>query len=512
MKKILYMAMGTAMLVGACSKAKLELSNPNQVTTSGYWKTAAQVDAGLAAAYNSLSNEDQTGLYSVRGVELMNGRGDDFIIRNDVSDLYTLSTFTNTASNGVSAGYWNTCYQGIFSANQVIAYAPNIEMDAATKTQEIGEATFLRALFYFNLTINFQNVPLRLTIPQSQAAYYIAKSPQAAVWKQIISDLSAAAAALPASYSSAQVGRATSGAALAYLGKAYLYSGDYANAEATFKKIMGGTYSLMPNFGDNFDAVHENNAESIFEVQFSDVGGNNPWSAGSSENLGTTVAQEFAPSQVGGWFEICPTDSLLSAFMKEKTATGNYDSRLTATLVWQGETNALGGNTTLYQVPIAGFFPGDFTSFHSRLKKYQNYNLANELTGAGGDPYSSSVNERVMRYDDVLLMHAEAVTMQARPVDAYADVNAIRVRAGLATLPAGYSQAQMMAEIAHQRQLEFTRDGSRFYDLVRWGTLQQALTNSDKTGKQYYAAKNNYFPIPQAELDNNPLMVQNTGW
>ena len=512
MKKIIYISITMVIILGGCKKSTLELNNPNQITTATYWKTSADVLSGLAATYNSFVTEAQTGLYTVRGVELMNGRGDDFFIRNDVSDLYTLSTFTNTASNGVASGYWNTCYQGIFSANQVITYAPAIQMDATTKAQEIAEAKFLRGLFYFNLEINFQNVPLRLTIPKTQKDYYIAKSPATAVWAQIVQDFTEAAAALPASYPAQWVGRATSGAAYAYLAKAYLYQGNYAAAEAAAGNIMKGQYSLTANFSDNFDATHENNSESVFEIQLSDVGGTNPWTTGSGENLGTTVAQEFAPSQIGGWFEICPTDTLLSAFMKEKMPSGNYDLRLPATLVWQGETSALGGNTTFYQQPIANFFPGDFSSYHSRLKKYQNFNQANELVGSNNTQYSSSNNERVMRYAEVLMIHAEAVTMQGRPQDAYADVNAIRTRAGLGTLPAGYSQTQMMTEIMHQREIEFAREGDRFYDLVRWNLIQQALTNSDKVGKQYYAAKFNYFPIPQSELDNNPLMVQNTAW
>ena len=118
-----------------------------------------------------------------------------------------------------------------------------------------------------------------------------------------------------------------------------------------------------------------------------------------------------------------------------------------------------------------------------------------------------------MRYADVLLMLAEAITMQQRPADAYVYVDAIRSRAHLVALPAGYSTTQVMAEIRHQRMLEFAREGIRFYDLKRWGLLQQEITNSDKVGKQFFVpTKHALFPIPQPELNANPKMVQSDPW
>ena len=512
MKKLNHIFLLGILVTGACSKSRLELTNPNQITTQTFWKTEADVLAGLAATYNSFVTQAQTGLFSVRGVEVINGRGDDFFIRNDVRDLYTLSTFTNAPDNGVVSGYWNTCYQGILAANQVIANAPNVSMDATRKAQDIAEAKFLRGVYYFCLVTNFGDVPLRLTVPESASAYYVAKSPADSVWSQIGQDFSEAAAALPASYPSNYTGRATQGAAIGYLGKAYLYQKQYAQAEAAFKKIMSGQYSLVANFGDNFDVAHKNNAESVFEIQVNDVGGSGVWSTGAGASLGVSTAQEFAPAQVAGWFELYPTDKLLTEFMKEMTPAGNYDARLPATLVWQGEDGTKGSNTTFYTSPIASFFPTEF-GYKARIKKYQNFNQTGEVTGENGSAYVSSINERVLRYADVLLMHAEAVAMQGRPQDAYPDVNAIRERAGLADLAGGSSQTQMMTEIQHQRMIEFAREGLRFYDLERWGLTQQAMAGTDKQGAQYYVpGKFDLFPVPQSELDNNPLMKQSAGW
>jgi hypothetical protein len=496
------------LMIISCSKSRLDLQNPNQLTKETFWKTKADVIAALAATYN-LFRSANSGYWGVRGVEMSNGRGDDFFIRNDVKDLYQFSTFTNTADNGTVNNFWRGCYQGIFRANQVLENVDTVEMEDAERKAIIGEAKFLRGLNYFMLVINFGDVPLRLSVPPPQTTdYSIPKSPEEEVWKQVFKDFSEAAEALPVEYPEEWVGRATQGAAIGFLGKAYLYHKDWAKAEAAFNRLMKApfSYDLVPNYAYNFDLSHENNIESVFEIQVGDVGGSSPWSTGAGESLGVTTAQEFGPAQVKGWFEAYPTDKVLNEFKKEKTKDDDFDPRMYATLVWEGQEG------TFYQKPISSFFPTEF-KFKSRFKKYQNHNQVDELKGSKGGDYSSSINERALRFADILLMHAEAVTMQGRPQEAYADLKRIRDRANLKELPAGYNQQQMMTEIQHQRMIEFCREGFRFYDLRRWGLLEQEIKSSDKIGREFLMVKkHSYFPIPQAELDANPKMIQNPNW
>jgi hypothetical protein len=507
MKKIIIQSTIFLLLI-SCSKKHLELGNPNNINYDNYWKTEADLQSALGAVYGLLKNVDG-GLWGVRGVELSNGRGDDFFIRNDVSYLYQLSTFTNTPDNAAATNVWNIAYRAIFRANQVLENIDKVtSLSEQAKKAYIAEAKFLRALNYFTLVTNFGDVPLRNSIPKTTEENAIAKSPEAEVWKQIIKDLTEAQADLPLTYPAAWVGRATKGAATAYLGKAYLYTKDYAKAETTLLQLTKSpyTYQLMADYADNFIPTKENNQESVFEIQLSDVGGTNPWAGeNANESLGVTTAQEFAPAEVAGWFEVSPTDKLFNEFQLEKTDTNGLDPRMYATLVWD--------------YPGAKFYNKDFKTFtlqfgyKSMFKKYQNHWQDNELTGAKGGSYTSSNNERAMRYDHVLLMLAEAITMQQRPAGAYTYVNAIRNRAHLLNLPAGYSTTQMMAEIRHQRMLEFAREGIRFYDLKRWGLLQQEITNSDKVGKQFFIpTKHELFPIPQSELNANPQMVQSDPW
>lgn len=505
MKKLIIFLLA-ATLIGSCKKSVLELENPNRITEETFWETEADVNSAFAATYGLLRDVDG-GFWGVRGIELANGRGDDFYIRNDVADLYQLSTFTNTPDNGTANNLWNISYRGIFRANQIMENIERVPLDATKMKEYVAEAKFLRGLYYFILTINFGDVPLILAVPATTEEYFKAKSPEAEIWAQIIADFTAAGADLPASYSSEWVGRATKGAALAYLGKAYLFTKDYANAEATLTQVTTMGYQLMPNYEDNFLVATKNNAESIFEIQLADVGGTDPWSGeNANQALGVTTAQEFAPAEVSGWFEVSPTDKLFNEFQKEKTVDNDFDPRMYATLVWNYP------GATFYNKPFSDFKL--IFGYQSMFKKYQNYTQDNELAGSSGaSNYASSNNERALRYADVLLMLAEALTMQGNVAGAYPYVEQIRTRAHLAALPAGYNQQQMMAEIVHQRMIEFARENQRFYDLKRWGLLQQEIANSDKVGRQFFVpGKHEYFPIPQNEINSNQLIQQNPNW
>lgn len=508
MSRILFAIVITVALVG-CSKKNLELTNPNRLTTETFWKTEADVQSAMAAAYGLLKNVDG-GFWGVRGIELSNGRGDDFFIRNDVSYLYQLSTFTNTPDNAAATSVWNVCYRAIFRANQVMENIDKVaSLSDNSKKAYIAEAKFLRGLNYFILAINFGDAPLHLTVPQQTADYFVPKSTEAEVWAQAIKDFTEAAADLPLSWPPDFTGRATKGSALGFLGKAYVYTKDWAKAETTLKQLTTApfTYQLMADYNDNFVATKENNAESLFEIQLSDVGGTNPWAGeNANESLGVTTAQEFAPAEVAGWFEVSPTDKLFNEFQIEKTVTNDFDPRMYATLIWDYP------GATFYNKPFSSFALA--FGFKSMFKKYQNYMQNNELSGSSGAAdYTSDNNERALRYADVLLLLAESLTMQSKVMDAYPYINQIRSRAKLAPLAAGFSPTQMMAEIRHQRMIEFAREGQRFYDLKRWGLLQQEIANSDKVGKQFFVpGKHDYFPIPQSELNANSEMEQNANW
>lgn len=499
---ILYFVGGLA-LFSSCSD-NLELQNPSKVTTGSFWQTPEDLESGLATVYNVLVDNNNAGYWEIQAMQLKENRTENFVARNDVPGRYAVSSYKNTPSTSETTGMYKAMYIGIFRANQVINYAPQIKnIDETKRAQIVAEATFLRGLNYFNLVNEFGSVPIFTDLVKESADYFKEKSTEEEVWKQVIADFQAAATSpLPEIYPSALKGRVTKNTAIAYLGKSYLYLKDWAKAEEQFSKLVNNEsangFGLLDDYAQLFDGKHENSKESVFEIQFSRQGGATIWGGNPSERTrATTMAQELAPGEVGGWFELLPTKVLLDAMTKEKTVDNNFDPRALATLAWN--------------YPGSTYYNSDFaTKFGANaiwIRKNQNWWNNDE-----GD-WKSELNEYAMRYADVLLMLAEAKTMQGKVAEAIPLVKRIRDRAKLAVIPmTGWNQTQMMDEIMHQRNIEFAREGIHWYDLRRWGTLEKVIKASQVGGYLNYSAKYNYFPIPESELNNNPKMTQNANW
>jgi hypothetical protein len=257
-----------ALLLGAtvAGCADLELTNPNQPSTSNYWQTGDQALAGLNATYNGLLHNGAYGRWLVFANDL---RSDIGRVASPWPELAAFSRFEFPAGYDfeVNRELFRHHYEAIFRANQVITNVPNTQMDAALRDRYVGEARFIRALLYYNLVTLYENIPL-VTEPLTPTARPATADP-AAVWALIEADLTAAIPALPATYTGGDIGRATRGAAQALLGKVHLQQREWAQASAQLSQVIAsGRYSLMPNYADNFTALNENNAESLFEVQF----------------------------------------------------------------------------------------------------------------------------------------------------------------------------------------------------------------------------------------------------
>ncbi|HWV71558.1 MAG TPA: RagB/SusD family nutrient uptake outer membrane protein, partial [Pseudosphingobacterium sp.] len=506
MKKLIIIYIAGFFLLGSCKK-ELNQLDPNNVTEVEYWKTEADVLGGLAATYKIFRSPFR-GYWGYKQVQLFSGRGDDFFMRNDDRNVYQLSTFTNNATTSTPSELYTGCYIGIFRANQVIEKTPLVEMDEERKAQLIAEAKFIRALNYFILVINFQSVPLITRLPQSSDDYSMPAAPEEAIWAAIESDWIEAKEKLPVSYPSNYVGRATKGAAIGFLAKAYVYQQKWAEAEQEFSLLVQSNgqpqspyqYNLLDNYEHNFMKEYDNNIESLFEIQNQNVGGLDlSGTETAQETQGSTTAQAFAPTEVAGWFQAYPTNKMFNAFQKEKTIDGDFDPRMYASIVWDYP------GATYYNKPYSSFTR--VFDKNSRIRKYQNWRDDNE-----GEKVSE-INEKVLRFADILLLYGETLTMLNRVNEAYPLINRIRARASLALLPTGYSQTSMMEEIRHQRMVEFFREGQRFYDLRRWSLLNQEIKNSDKEGREFYNnAIHQYFPIPQNEINTNPNIQQNPAW
>jgi hypothetical protein len=394
----------------------------------------------------------------------------------------------------------------------VITNVPGIDMDENLKSRILGEARFLRSHYYFKLVKLFRNVPLiteEVTDPGNVSR------PQAdpdSVWAQIITDLQFAKLNLPHTYDT-DVGRATWGAATAYLGKAYLFNEQWQEADEQFEEIIdSGLYSLVDNPRWNGDLQHENNAESIWEIQFTtEVGGNVVgWGGVPAPNWGErqTRSITFAPTGYG-WADVEPTQSLFEDFKQEQTVSGEDDPRLGATMFYDQPGETVYGDD-FQQVYSAQINAGENPIY---WKKYES-NM-----GGGEATTGSGLNIRAMRYADVLLMYAETQNELGNQATAAEYIQQVRDRANLPDREsefAALSQAEMRERIAIERKLELAGEGKRFDDIRRWGWLDdsqkmQQLIQNDP-GFQGYQDGREYLPIPQSELDTNPAAEQNCGY
>ncbi|GAA4305357.1 RagB/SusD family nutrient uptake outer membrane protein [Aestuariibaculum suncheonense] len=490
--------------------------DPNNDAVDSFWADDQDALQGVNAAYGSLLTD---GTYMRSTPLLLDLKGDDSRSNSPWGSMYNVGRFnSNVADPAIYGWAYETYYQGIYRSNQVLDKVPGIAMeDEDLKNRILGQAYFLRGLYLFHAVNLFKNVP----VPVELAAFYPQKT-EAEGWAQVIEDFKTASVMLPVSYTTGisgldagEVGRATKGAALAYLGKAYLFNKDFINARDAFKAVIDlNVYSLVTNYRDNFTDKNENNSESVFEVQFSrEAGGVDlGWGGAPQSGWGKTSARAitYGP-RAFGWTDVQPTLALFNEFHEETTVSGEVDPRLDATMFYNKP-----GGMMLYGQDFATFYgnnPADLNDLFCR--KYQNSDgeYANEYD------WRSGINERLMRYADVLLMYAETLNETGATASAYTYIQEVRNRVNLPDLSVtkpGMSQEEMREQIGHERFLEFALEGHRFDDIRRWGWLDDTnkLNWLKARDAEYatYSKGREYFPIPQLEIDNNPGTDQNFGY
>lgn len=507
--KIIILLLFIGSLLNSCENL-LDQTNPNKATEDTFWKDETDFNLALTSCYTPLKNALNGGYYGTRGVMLRIARADEVEFRNDISDIYTVSRFTNSTTNSLTQGMFYQFYNALYRANSIMQKLEEKKEVFSKDFQNAvkGECLFIRGFYLFQLSKEFQDVPLRLTASQAPATFPLAKSSQKEVWKQAKEDLRIAADLLPIKNI---VGKPTKGAALAALGKVYIYEEDWDNAIKTLEPLTKNpyTYSLV-DFKWNFDDTHENNAESIFELLIEDVGGTDLW--GNGENINSTQSntrpKEYAAAEVGGWYEANPSEQMMKIFLKEKDKDGNSDYRARMSVAWDYP------GCTYYKKAFREVFSKDKWDTYWILK-YQNW----ETKTSEPSPPKSFINERAIRYADVLLLLGEAELRKNNLAKAVDYINQIRRRANLNDYQGNLSKDAIFEDLIHQRAIEFFVEGERFYDLRRWGLLDNALKKTDSNRYANYQTgiigdgnRFNYFPIPSKEIDNNPLCKPSEGW
>ncbi|MBL7857685.1 MAG: RagB/SusD family nutrient uptake outer membrane protein [Cyclobacteriaceae bacterium] len=407
------------------------------------------------------------------------------------STIGPFDKFTHIATEANLSRWWSTLYEGIRRANVVIEKVPVISMNATLRDRYIGEASFLRALFYFDLVRAWGDVP---KVTTSTVPLGLPRANANEIYDLIVADLEKAISGLPekSDYASADLGRATRGAAKSLLAKVYLFKGDFVNAEKYAMEVINSAqYDLMPDFADANSKAGEFGAESVFEIGAIGIEGTGGVQYGNVQGVRGT------PNR--GWGFNRPTLDLMDAFEPG-------DPREDKTIVFLGEV--------LDGITIAGDGPTLDETYDTNgdLIEIECYNQK-VWTPGNNVPTQFDHNRRIIRYADVLLMAAEALNKNNKPAEARVQLNKVRARArhgnNAILLDITENNKDLLHEIIlHERRVELAMEGHRFWDLVRTGKAAAVLGPLG-----FVAGKHELLPVPQNEMDlTQNTWTQNPGW
>lgn len=494
MKTLTNILITCLLLAGSGCSDFLQEDLQGTFSSDTFFKTREDALLALTGVYNA------TAFVSTNNVLWVFGdvASDDAIkggASGDIVDIDLIDNFSYDRNNTMLENMWKYYYEGITRANYLLYYVPGINMDETLKNRILGEAKFLRAWFYFNLVNVSGEVPLKLLPPLSLAEINVPKSPVAAIYDQIEKDLNQAITVLETTYTGADVGRATKGAAWGLLTKTFLYQQKWDDALTAIAAVDAlGMYSLEAVYKNNFIDSTQNNTESLFEIQHL---------SGQVPKLGSHLNQYFAPNTTNGYFFNVPLQNFVNEF--EQTAAGIPDPRLDYTVGRAGQKWINGENFDPAWSPT-GY-----------LQKKHTQPLKEEpIIG------DASLNYVYLRYADILLMKAEALNEMNRVSEVLMPLNAVRKRAresylydqglaGFGVVPMDMlpdvissNQQTLRDAIRHERRVELGFEFHRFFDLMRYG---QAAAEAALTGTGFTYAEKRYFLIPQSELDTNPSIT-----
>lgn len=502
-----------AFTVTSCDSNLLEVQNPNARTPETFWKSGDDARKGVSAVYSVIRLD---GFWSRWLQAARDHRGDLARADSPWGELESQSEFTYTATSFTPEIIWKTGYHGIYRANQVLTNVPDIEMDEGEKSRLLAETKFLRAHIYFQLLKEFRRFPL-ITKPIPVDSIRLPKAERSDIRNLIVQDLQDAKANLPVTQ--ADQGRATKGAASATLGKVYLYNEEWQNASEEFEELITSgeyNYELMPEHASNFTTENEFNQESVFEVDFAELGGSviRP----GNETEGTvdltsqpdwkhTMTRSITYSAEGfGWADNFPTQALKEDFEEEQTVNGNDDPRMKSTLIYNNP-----------DVNVYGDSYADVYGENNDTVYWAKYALNNR--DIDREPEGSPMNIRVIRYADVLLMYAEAQNELNDQATAAQYIQQVRDRANMPDRESEFAtltQEEMRDRIAHERVVELAGESKRWHDIRRWGwptepDKVQMLRDRDPDFVGFQEGRT-FLPIPLSELNTNPAIEQNPAY
>lgn len=462
MKKILVLASLATLLMTSCGDSFFDLEPASSVTIDKVYKTASDYNVAVIGCYAKL--QSQVNFYT----ECCEYRSDNLSLGAPTAgtqDRYDIDHFTEKPSNGILSSYWANFNNNVYRCNLLLDQIDGANFAENLKKQYKGEAMFIRALNYFNMYRIWGGVPATKHVVSAAEALKVARYSDKQMFDLIAGDLKEIVDNnyLPETYSSADMGRATSGAAKALLGKVYLTFHKWTEAKDILSQLIG-KYQLVSPIAQVFNVDNKNNNEIIFAVHFN----------------------------------------------KEIEGEGHS--------YWYNLTNA--SDDTNQTSSLLNTFPtgDDRKDLITYVQVEKNVRLMNKFYDTKSPTFKTVGNDQILlRYADVLLMYAEALNEIQYDASegslALKYLNAVRQRAGISNLTVKQlpTQEKFRKGILVERQREFPYEGQRWFDLVRMGFAKSVMAENGVEIKDYQLL----FPIPQQEIEkvgDKSILWQNPGY
>lgn len=521
-------------LFSSCNE--LDLAPTNKFTDLNYWTSTEKASAVLSMAYSQMGNAGYYFANERLTDNLYEGRGntDEKIITSGQAD----------PALGRFAREWGDCYAGIKTCHTFLENVDRVpNMNEALKERMKAEIRFIRAFLFFNLANQYGDVPLfekNLTLEEANT---ISRTPKAEVIAFVRNELNDIANILPTKqeYAAEDNGRISKGAAMSLLARTYLYENDWSNVASVTEKIMNGqygAYELFPSYSGLFLPENEYNSEVILDMGYVDL-------------LRTWMEYYDAiPLSVGGRINaFAPTQELVDDYIMKNGKTiseagsgynpdepyVNRDPRFAVTIVYHGYNwkKGDGTNSTIYIKPgssaLAGASNLDEYAGPGQNSTATGYYLRKYFDPTAPSGMAAGLNLIVMRYADILLMHAEAKNELGQMTEEVWNktIKLIRQRAGFTDASAlNFPAGDLKNTIRRERRSELVMEGTRLFDIRRWKTIETVMNGNPHGAK--FAAENTQhiqldmrrfnkdrdylFAVPQSQRDINPNLTQNPNY
>ena len=522
-----------AVMSTSCSEDFLDRAPGNALSPATFWKTEADADLALTGCYRQLHNP-----YRLEEMWYWDCASDNQYNFNSHEGWRSIGN-GSMAPSGVSVvNYFN--FLDIRTFNEYLKMENTIEFSSEAKREQYrAEVRFLRAMKYFWKVMCYGDFPFTEEVFATLEEAKIPRTSKNQIMDFIKTELKDCISKLPETNAT---GRATRGAAQAFLTRVYLITGDFDNAASTAKTVMDEGKYAMPDltYEESFLKANQYNSEVIFTFEHNNSGGYGLWFA------------PYMSNNYGGWSSIVPTHSLVEAYETKNGLTTdedptfdpsnpyvNRDPRLRATIIYPGQT---------YGIYEAEGFPsvikgsGDYAT-DANNATHTGYNFKKFYSDLGeyASIWGDDRNFPLFRYAEVLLSYAEA-KIELGQIDAsvYDAINQVRKRAGMPNVDeAKYSTADKLRELVRrERRVEFAYEGLRRWDIIRWGIAKDVMNqpvvrvegtisttknaegdyNVNITGttveeeRVFTVGKHEVLPVPQGIIDANPDITQNPGY